>query len=594
MSTVYHVLTDVLYFIVISQKLPHNLVVIDFFDHDEIASEEQQQPASTSSCFLLEKNSPLLPVVSAQSSVVEPITPDLSLRWMGCWTSPHHSAATRPIVLVVLTLAWWGCHRGGGGEWCWSAEAAAWVAISPPPQQYQHWPQHKQSQEQHPERHLLPRRTIAPCGLLAAKNRAATHPDEEDDDETPPEQRSARGRADSVRQLFFAHTAGRADEEDRASSSSSSVYQKQSAQQQMIEQLVQFTEKPPPPTSSSTSAVPSTEAPAAPKNRQSSSNHKRVDDDLWEDFEDDDDDDSMHVELDANQYLNAMNLLESDGSLRPTQSRSSSSSSSSKTPTNVLQSMLIPPDAPDRYEEEDLQSRSGTRRPSNASSRGTQQPTMKDLLQALQNVGPDGGHHASNAADASSEEIHQQIFQQEQGFVQQSEIFKAALTDPTLTDQAAAARRGTDFQKRQIRAVKTLEQKMLELEQAVAQANAARAQDPTVRQCPRCGGALLAPDDPLQRLQQPRAAAALCQICFAQEAYAQQTQQQRRGNAGAAATPQPPKRRYHTQMPSSSSASPTQPLRNVSRRRSTGWSPMLPPPPVMPRRTRPDDANDGA
>ena len=83
-----------------------------------------------------------------------------------------------------------------------------------------------------------------------------------------------------------------------------------------------------------------------------------------------------------------------------------------------------------------------------------------------------------------SEELHKQVFEEEQGFLEQSQPFRDGLTDPEVAKTAAAERRSAKYRQRQAKAQAQLEQNMLEFEKVWRERPAASINGPET--CSRC------------------------------------------------------------------------------------------------------------
>lgn len=171
---------------------------------------------------------------------------------------------------------------------------------------------------------------------------------------------------------------------------------------------------------------------------------------------------------------------------------------------------------------------------------------MQQLWQAMQQQQKPLNQSSSQEA----EEIHRQILAQEEGFRQQSALFKASLTNSTKAAEAAAHRHGERFRKQQAKALQKLEEQMKELEQSLMM----RQQNEPNQQlhCGACGCRLS--QDEIRHWQKlddrpspNRRSKPLCQVCYAQQFVGRQQKQPRR-------------RRYTTVKPP------------LSSRRTLGWS----------------------
>lgn len=141
-------------------------------------------------------------------------------------------------------------------------------------------------------------------------------------------------------------------------------------------------------------------------------------------------------------------------------------------------------------------------------------PTMDDLWSAIKQSGINTAQHYSNPA--ASEELHRQVFAEEEGFIQNSPAFLEALTDSSKADQAAAERRGQLYRERQEKAIKALEQQIEEFESTILQQQ--KQDSGTAGQhCSQCY--CLMSDDEVQAAAATKSASnsshqLLCRVCY--------------------------------------------------------------------------------
>ena len=91
----------------------------------------------------------------------------------------------------------------------------------------------------------------------------------------------------------------------------------------------------------------------------------------------------------------------------------------------------------------------------------------------------------SKPFDASrSEELHKQVFEDEQGFLEQSQSFRDGLTDPEVAKSATQERRSAKYRQRQAKAQAQLEQNMMEFEKVLKEQPADIVHGPET--CSRC------------------------------------------------------------------------------------------------------------
>ena len=94
----------------------------------------------------------------------------------------------------------------------------------------------------------------------------------------------------------------------------------------------------------------------------------------------------------------------------------------------------------------------------------------------------------------TAEELHQEVFANEQGYLNQSEVFRKGLTDPELAAQATAKRRSANFRARQTKAMEELNRQLEEFEEEFEPLLLTREQEQTLKRCCRCGCKLVSDD----------------------------------------------------------------------------------------------------
>jgi hypothetical protein len=127
---------------------------------------------------------------------------------------------------------------------------------------------------------------------------------------------------------------------------------------------------------------------------------------------------------------------------------------------------------------------------------------MEDVWQALQQQASTTTNNPDQTT-ATSEELHRQVFAEEQGYLQQSQIFREALTDSTKAAEAATLRHGQQFRQRQAEAIASLDEQIKEWEEGWEE-NYTHAQH-----CSKCE-CILAHDE----IEMSRKHQGLCQVCY--------------------------------------------------------------------------------
>jgi hypothetical protein len=126
---------------------------------------------------------------------------------------------------------------------------------------------------------------------------------------------------------------------------------------------------------------------------------------------------------------------------------------------------------------------------------------MEDVWQALQQQASTTTNNPDHTA--TSEELHRQVFAEEQGYLNQSQIFREALTDSTKAAEAATLRHGQQFRQRQAEAIASLDEQIKEWEEGWEE-NYTQAQH-----CSKCE-CILAHDE----IDMSRKHRGLCQVCY--------------------------------------------------------------------------------
>jgi hypothetical protein len=129
---------------------------------------------------------------------------------------------------------------------------------------------------------------------------------------------------------------------------------------------------------------------------------------------------------------------------------------------------------------------------------------MEDVWQAMQQQqASTTTTNNPQQTTTTSEELHRQVFAEEQGYLQQSQIFREALTDSTKAAEAATLRHGQQFRQRQEEAIASLDEQIKEWEEGWEE-NYAQAQH-----CSKCECILAHDEIAMSRKHQ-----GLCQVCY--------------------------------------------------------------------------------
>lgn len=135
--------------------------------------------------------------------------------------------------------------------------------------------------------------------------------------------------------------------------------------------------------------------------------------------------------------------------------------------------------------------------------------SVTDLLQAMRQQ--QGRLEASNNATATptcdEETLHRQVLAAEEGFQQQSQLFRESLLDASRADEASELRHGQAFRQRQQQAAETLARQLDEFEAELAQRH---VQHP----CQKCG-CELTPEE----IQSNAPGRSICRICSSEDIY---------------------------------------------------------------------------
>lgn len=149
-------------------------------------------------------------------------------------------------------------------------------------------------------------------------------------------------------------------------------------------------------------------------------------------------------------YANSRSYMNPDGSLRFPSDRQGEQDRS-----EFLESLLSPPDI-----SPEINSRV------NMGARKAQSPeTIEDLILALQET---QNQDASQLAERA-EKLHQEVFENEQAYLKQSELFRKSLTNRTAALHATELRRSANYRRDQAIALRKLDNQMKEMEDVLKQ-----------------------------------------------------------------------------------------------------------------------------
>lgn len=279
------------------------------------------------------------------------------------------------------------------------------------------------------------------------------------------------------------------------------------------------------------------------------------------------DDDEYTMRLDSEAYMQAGDLIGPDGSLSmamvtpPPPSSSSSSSNTFMNNQRRQRQQPLPPDmlpsilwsAPDSPDVTSSQSDNNNNDKNNV--------TMETLWEVMQNLPSSANNNDNNNNTATSESLHNQVFANEQGFLNQSRVFVESLTDPSQLDDAwLERRRNTAWQQRQEAAIKLLDEQMEEMMEIVHNASVAQENNrmgtskgvDDVR-CSKCQCRL----DPTERRFNEGRRTKTCQVCHADELVEQSRASSSRpgGSMSVTSKRSPPKNSWQQQKQQQSQAS---------------------------------------
>jgi len=216
---------------------------------------------------------------------------------------------------------------------------------------------------------------------------------------------------------------------------------------------------------------------------------------------DDKDGDDDALFLDADLYVKARDRINSDGSIRQADNEDEDIAIIDEKYREVMQKYMetmASVESPDTLK----QSTSSTDR-----NDGGGEPTMDDLWDLLRARGPNPTYDPVTA-----EELHRQVFAEEEGHLQQSKVFRDSLLDSSKANEAAAERRGRAFRERQEQVIKELDQQIKDFENTTMK----KLRDPSRKHCSKCK-CLLSQDEltaAQSRLNSSRDSLLLCRVCY--------------------------------------------------------------------------------
>ena len=200
----------------------------------------------------------------------------------------------------------------------------------------------------------------------------------------------------------------------------------------------------------------------------------------WIDDTDDDDDDDADSDFDGwfletDSYVNSRDHLNPDGSLN-----------------------LVSIDTVDdeyRFVTESLLRMQTPNVPSSVMS--DNELTLESLLQ-----------QRPQDPSTTSEELHRKVFEQEEGYFNQSEIFRRSLIDATAALEAARWRRGANYRRRQEEAISRLDTEISDFEAHLDE----HVLDQNKVKCFRCNCGL-SPEE-VEHTKSTKASLRLCSLCY--------------------------------------------------------------------------------
>ena len=193
--------------------------------------------------------------------------------------------------------------------------------------------------------------------------------------------------------------------------------------------------------------------------------------------------------LDENDYINSSSHLNPDGSLNLHETADDTSDTAADKEFQLLTENLLrmqSPNVPSSFL---------------STNSNNEEPTLESLLQ-----------QTPQDPSATSEDLHRKVFEQEEGFLNQSEVFRKSLgTDGSAAAfEAARLRRGADYRRRQEQAISKLEQEIADFE-----AHLYESPKSADEKCFKCGCALS--EEEMQHFRGMKDAPAsrrLCSVCY--------------------------------------------------------------------------------
>ena len=141
--------------------------------------------------------------------------------------------------------------------------------------------------------------------------------------------------------------------------------------------------------------------------------------------------------LDAEMYSKSRDMINVDGSLNLPETTSSDDATTAQS----IDGLPPPPKTAMSYE--DLQ-----RQPPPPGVQKSRKSELEEVWSAYQNA------KSQPTNTSRSEDLHRQVFEQEQAFLEQSELFQQSLLDQNKANEAALKRRSSQFQQRQEQAMR--------------------------------------------------------------------------------------------------------------------------------------------
>ena len=184
--------------------------------------------------------------------------------------------------------------------------------------------------------------------------------------------------------------------------------------------------------------------------------------------------------------------------------------------------------------------------------------TMADLLETLRLREEQQNEANTNATQALAEDLHRRVLESEEGFRQQSQIFRESLTNTSKSIQASEFRNGGAFRRRHEQAVRKLEHALAEFEATYLTTSSSSAPK---NPCAKCGCELTAyemanfPQSRKRQQQQQQqqyngtASGVICSVCLGEEIFDESKLAARRQQQQSA-----PSRNFYASRYSSSSS----------------------------------------